>query len=394
MKKFRNDERGATALTFALVLSAMMSAIGVAIDISRVMSADGRLQDVVDSAALAGAVSAEGSLDARLAVVENALEVNAAGQFGDIVGASTIEFDDARREVVVQTRYTEKMLFAPFIGTESLDLSKTVRVAYRDVRVLPVSIALALDTSGSMHRDIEANRKYNDPGYTGNTKMDALKDSVEVLFAEVERETGSEVSLDDVLRTGLAAFSDTLTASSQFDRGKNHLGPTLARLGPAGATDTSVALAELLPDFINDRDFRTATDPDFKLDDLREYAVFMTDGANDTATANSETLRLCADIRAEGIEIYTVAFAAPDGGRQLMLNCASWNADADLPRGQRGTTDRECGAPGQADCNEPQHAALKSRYFFDATNADDMREAFAAIGRDISRNTGRVRITQ
>ena len=394
MMNFRTDQRGTTALTFALALSAMMSAIGVAVDISRVMSSDGRLQDVVDSAALAGAVAAEGSLDARIAAVETALELNAAGQFGDIVGASTIKFDDARREVVVQTRYTEKMLFAPFIGRESLDLSKTVRVAYREMQVLPVSVALALDASGSMHRDIEANRKSDEPGFTGNTKMAALKDAVELLFTEVEGVTGGGSYLDDALRTGLAAYNDTLVAVSPFSRGRSHLSSTLGSLVPDGSTDSSVAMSELYPDFLDDRNFRIVTDPDFDLDDLREYAVLMTDGDNKTANADPDTLRLCADMRADGIEIYTVAFAAPDNGRQLMLDCASWDADANLPRGQRGVSDRGCGAPGQANCDEGVHASAKSRYFFDASDADEMREAFAAIGRDISRNVGRIRVTQ
>ena len=394
MTDLYKDERGATAITFGLLLSVMMTAIGVAVDISRVMSSDARLQDVVDSAALAGAVAADDTLAARLRVVENALELNAAGEFGDIVGTSTIRFDDIRREVVVRTNYTEPMLFAPFIGRESMDLSKTVRVAYRDIKIVPVSVALALDASGSMHRDIEANRRSDEPGFTGNSKMTALKGAVEVLFTEIESAADGTTYLENALRTGLAAYNDSLVALSRFDRGRSHLTTTLEALQPDGSTDSSVAMREIYPDFLDDRDFRTANDPRFVLGDLREYAVLMTDGDNKTANADPDTLQLCADMRADGIEIYTVAFAAPAKGRQLMLDCASWDADADLPRGQRGATDRGCGAPGQENCDEGMHAPAKSRYFFDATDADEMREAFAAIGRDISRNTGRVRIKQ
>lgn len=79
MAEFRKDERGTTALMFAIALSAMMTAIGVAVDISRVTSSDALLQDVVDTAALAGAIAAEEPLDVRLQTVQKALELNAAG---------------------------------------------------------------------------------------------------------------------------------------------------------------------------------------------------------------------------------------------------------------------------------------------------------------------------
>ena len=308
------------------------------------------------------------------------------------MGSSNVKFDDTRREVIVQARYSERLLFAQFIGRENLDLSKTVSVAYRDTSLLPVSVALALDASGFMGWDIEANRRPSESGLTGNTKMDALKSAVKLLFTEIEGEVGGSDTLDAALRTGLAAYNDTLVSVSQFDNGRDHLSVSLAALQPGGSTDTSVAMAELHPDFLNDRNFRAATSSDFDPGRLREYVVLMTDGDNHVPNADPNTLQLCADMRADGIEVYTVAFAAPDKGRQLMLDCASWDADAGLPRGQRGTVNRGCGDPGQSRCRENLHAADKSRYFFDATDADEMRDAFAAIGRDISRNTGRVRI--
>ena len=54
-----------------------------------------------------------------------------------------------------------------------------------------------------------------------------------------------------------------------------------------------------------------------------KFIVFMTDGDNNYNSADSSTKLLCDKAKGEGIEVYTVAFAAPTRGKQLLAYCAS-----------------------------------------------------------------------
>jgi Flp pilus assembly protein TadG len=53
----RNDERGAVAVIFALTLTVVLAAGGIALDMARLSSTRGKLQEAVDAATLAGARS-------------------------------------------------------------------------------------------------------------------------------------------------------------------------------------------------------------------------------------------------------------------------------------------------------------------------------------------------
>lgn len=55
----------------------------------------------------------------------------------------------------------------------------------------------------------------------------------------------------------------------------------------------------------------------------KRFILFMTDGSNNYASADYDTLLLCAKAKAEGIEVFSVAFAAPAQGRNLLMKCAT-----------------------------------------------------------------------
>ena len=96
--------------------------------------------------------------------------------------------------------------------------------------------------------------------------------------------------------------------------------------------------------------------------DTKRYLVLMTDGANtispsypyhdnsSTSTANTLTSEVCTNAKAAGIEIFSIAFQVTNASLiTLLTNCAS-----------------------------------SSARFFDATNSDQLANAFDAIGRQMT----------
>ncbi len=53
------------------------------------------------------------------------------------------------------------------------------------------------------------------------------------------------------------------------------------------------------------------------------FIVFMTDGENNYNSDDTATQNICDEAKSEGIEIYTVAFAAPEDGQALLSYCAT-----------------------------------------------------------------------
>ena len=47
--------------------------------------------------------------------------------------------------------------------------------------------------------------------------------------------------------------------------------------------------------------------------ELNRFMIFMTDGDNNYSSDDTETKALCDQYKADGIEIYSVAFEAPSG---------------------------------------------------------------------------------
>jgi len=81
----------------------------------------------------------------------------------------------------------------------------------------------------------------------------------------------------------------------------------------------------------------------------KRVMLFLTDGSNNRSSYDIETIRYCDAAKADGIEIYTIAFQAPLPGQRLLQNCAN-----------------------------------DSSYYYDAQNADDLIEAFEKIGKSVS----------
>lgn len=58
-----------------------------------------------------------------------------------------------------------------------------------------------------------------------------------------------------------------------------------------------------------------------------KYIVFMTDGDNNNTSDDTLTLQWCDTARKNNVQVYTVAFMAPDRGKNLLKSCATTTAN-------------------------------------------------------------------
>jgi len=389
MASFFKDESGNIAVTFALGISVLLMGVGVAIDTLSVTKTDMRLQSVADAAALAGAYAAENKTGNRKDLVREAILANLGPNFpADIADTAIVNFDDTTQQVSVQLPYRQNTFFGSVTKVDNVNVAPISTVSYLALEPTPISIAFALDVSGSM----------GDATSDGQVKLQVLKDATRSLFSEIRDNAKRPALLDQAMRTSVATYNTDLVTSEPFDWGSDHITSSLNELSADGGTDSRPALQYVYDKLIEDRQTRLIQKPSTKMDTLKEFAIFMTDGDNNELIADPESAELCRQMRDEGIEVYSVAFAAPDKGQALLLDCASWDEDRGMMpdarrkkskcRSQKGICGKSADAPGQLKKNLTREELLlkKETYFFDAENGADFRSSFAAIGRDISRS--------
>jgi Flp pilus assembly protein TadG len=142
---FARDQRGSTAMVFALAMVPALAAIGLAIDYGRAHYAKDRLQNAVDAAALAGA---------RLPATARANREQAArGVFSSNLAATNLAavspaISASNAEVSVAASFTMPTSFMSLIGVNSVVVNAHTR-ARSQVQNGGVACLLALNPSTS-----------------------------------------------------------------------------------------------------------------------------------------------------------------------------------------------------------------------------------------------------
>lgn len=156
---FATNEDGATAIIYALVLLPLILIIGLAIDFSRIRSAQSHLQAAVDGATLSSAIdfadSASLAPGDRLTIAEETFEAIYVADIASALGGfETLSIDvdragDAGIRGTVSGRLD--LAFGGFFGRESIDLGASSAAEASPPQDL--EIILALDNTGSMFRN-------------------------------------------------------------------------------------------------------------------------------------------------------------------------------------------------------------------------------------------------
>ena len=381
---YKADRQGNFAIMAAVSVGILIMLVSAAIEITRMGSAKSKLQSITDMAVLAGAIAADSRDENRedvvlAAIAENSYKIAPM----TISGEPTVIFDDATKTVKVAIETDINSVLSKFLGNGQLGVSAESESLYAPDAVAPISIAFALDVSGSM----------NDTTGDGRIKIDTLQSSIGLLFEALEDGSKDKDKLLAVLRTGMSAYNTEMVDSMPMDYGWEDLNDAVGRLYAEGGTNSVPALQNTYDQLLQDRDFRINNGED--ISNLVEYALFMTDGNNNQPVWDQESAAICSAMKADGIELFSIAFAAEEPGEALLLNCASGDADAETgPTEDQEKNADKCmnnGSDGQGNafgtCSDNDVEDLKeskSDYYHDAENSEAFKEAFRDIGESIA----------
>jgi Flp pilus assembly protein TadG len=200
------DERGSTAIIFALILVPLMGALGMAVDGARWYSARQSTSGAIDSAVLAGARMLQVDPDnpgAALQMAASAYTANTAGR--GRVKTDTIKFvlTDSNSALSVDGNAYLKTSFLGIVGISELPLISTAssRVAKATLagsgsNSSNIEVSVMLDVTGSMCDDGQG------PCASG-AKLDGLKDAARELVKIVVQDNQSRYAS----RVALVPFS-------------------------------------------------------------------------------------------------------------------------------------------------------------------------------------------
>lgn len=404
LRKYLSNAAGNTAMIFALSAMPLILAVGAAVDYSRATQAKAALQAAVDSAALG--TSADSALVAQIMLgkgqaelkqrVENYLKANDALDVINSLDSITAEYDKKKQSIIVSVKGTLKTSLMTLAGVQNMDIGTTAEVG---IGSNALEVALVLDNTGSMGGQKLADLK------------GAARDLVGVLFENnnsFAKLAIGVVPFSEYVNIGVTTPTHGWLDNAVYPAGSVWEGCVGSRTSPQ---DESIALGKLdnytpvgvsncvipLLRLTSDRlaierkiadmsaegktyipvgllwgwNMLTEAHP---LDDAmsqsemkklggRKAIVLMTDGDNtvsasgsplndgsDVVKANNLTKKLCANAKADGLEIFTVAFQVADETiKQILDDCAS----------------------------KPEMA-------FDATNSVALKAAFLKIGQQLS----------
>ncbi len=391
----RNSE-GSFAVMGAVTMAVLVAGLSIAIDVSNGWSARQTLQDTTDAIALAAARSESDNQTELTEIAQNYLDLKFPGASGSTVKLESITRNGAVVDVV--TSKVQPTYFAGIFGHNGLDIRVASSAEYE---VRDLNLALVLDTTGSMRSQTSS----------GGTKLAALQVAADDLITQLDGSEG-EVSISVVpfaqhvnLGAGLAnenwlefpetgnnraphnwsgcvgsrlAPLDTRITSSvarvpgimtnqcpvspvlPLTKNMNSVRQSIGSLQANGYTYTPAGIAWGWRTLTPSAPFTQTVNQDANKTD--NVMVIMTDGRNTKSksgiTHNSNNQipadrtmeRMCENAKRDNIQIYTIAYEIQDQAtRDLLENCASASVN-----------------------------------FFNATNGDELGDAFSQIATSLT----------
>lgn len=384
--RFKKDEAGNFAIMAAVTAAVLVGGLAIAVDASNGHSAKQRLQDTTDAIALLaakGQIKTQADLDAA---ANEYLQMTYPGSEG-----LNIRLEDIRRDGdVVTVSATNKIptYFTGVFGKSGLDIGANSQALYSDTKL---EVALVLDTTGSMNGRKLASLKVGadnlveqlDGNNNGNIKMSVVPfaqyvnvgpNNVNANWLDVQTGNGQSVNnwngcvgsrlgrLDqrvDVARNAPVPASINIncaTPISPLTKDMNATKTAISGLTAAGWTYLPSGLMWGWRTLDSQAPFTQANN------EAEKIMIVMTDGANtrsksgpfhegkSQANADNKAERLCNKIKNENITVYTIAYEVGDTKTENLL--------------------RQCATDG-------------SKYF-DASNAQQLNDAFQAIASSLN----------
>lgn len=365
-RRILGDRSGNFAMMTAILMPVLIGAGGLAIDITNAALSRQQLQEASDAAALATATAlADGTIET--AAASDFAKDFVAGQMANFIGdtsalrdgtsataTKTTSGNATSYNVSVSSSYSMQLSgLAQVIGyrTTNIGAASTTQSGHSETQG-SVSMYLALDKSGSMGDDTATTNvenptesytytceeHYNDKGKlttkcTGTrtnyyTKIEALKLAAGKLFQELNTADPGHI----YVRTGAVSYDLVTYTPSPLAWGTTNAASYINALQSGGGTNSSdavnTAYTSLVAKNNAGNDAEDALHQEKTGQTPKKYIVFMTDGDNNDdkyggRSYDTLTKATCDKAKADGIEIYTIAFMAPDRGKALLNYCAT-----------------------------------------------------------------------
>ncbi|RDJ06580.1 pilus assembly protein TadG [Rhizobium phaseoli] len=367
LRRMFSDRGGNFGIMTAILAPVLLGAAGMAIQVGDMLISKQQLQEAADSAALATATAlANGTIQTSQA--EAFARNFVAGQMAnylqsgvDIKSATGVTVqtntsgNSTSYQVTVSPSYdltVNPLMQAVGFTTQHLSTSGTTIGGHSQTQG-SISMYLALDKSGSMGEDTatvneedptesytyDCNGHYNKKGKwiydtcTGSranyyTKIEALKMAAGNLFGQLSSADPNA----QYVRTGAVSYDIVQYTPSALAWGTSGVSTYVNALQAGGGTNSSGAMSTAYSSLTaKNAAGNDAEDSAHKLktgQTPKKYIVFMTDGDNNDDSSGGRsydtlTKATCDTAKSKGIEIYTIAFMAPEGGQALLHYCAS-----------------------------------------------------------------------
>ena len=375
------DKRGNFAVLAAFLIPVGMASAELAMDISGLMAQRARVQAAADSAAIAaGAALAneQATIDQAKQLALNFVKGQLSQELGeiaqsqqkdgpkspyanfDIGGCTNVAVTQSTGvgttkvfDVTVSTCLQKQLTVLGALSGGSLQMLKaTGSTKSMTASQKALSMYLVLDRSGSMADNTDTATGTTTYTYscgwrktcTGTKttyliKIDALKQAADALMKQISTADPDQY----YARLGAVSYNSAMDTPQPLGWGTVAVSNYVNALVASGGTDSSNAFKQAYQSLTAATENSLHQSKNGQIPD--KFIVFMTDGENNYASADTATKQWCDSARAAGVQVYSIAFMAPDTGKALLSYCAT-------------------------DAN----------HFFAAENASDMIAAFKYIG--------------
>ncbi|MFP3545582.1 pilus assembly protein TadG-related protein [Rhizobium sp. SIMBA_035] len=351
-----HDRSGNFGIFTAILVPILIGSAGVAIDVSNMVASQRQLQEASDSAALAAASALADGKVADAAAAQQLAKDFVAGQMANYLSASDAAYlkNNVTVNVVTTTTATGKsykvnvsaaynMGLTPLMsvfGKKSVSLaSNSATTSGTNDTKTALSMELVLDQSGSMGYDTTTCAKYKSDNKTCKTyviKIDALKAAAGKLFDALDKADPQHA----LVRTGVVSYNNGILRDSSnkiigvspmnwgTSVGRTYVS-TLQATGGTDATEPVQVSTAAIQKSTDGSDAESKEHVKKGNTTVDRYIVLMTDGemTGNSSTWNStkdKNVRdACDASKKAGVQIFTVAFMAPDKGKSLLQYCAS-----------------------------------------------------------------------
>ena len=331
---FTKDERGSFLPLAGLTLPVVLLASMATLQYSGIQQAKGKVQSSVDAAIMAAAIEANKIEDqsdtaAIMAKIQETFEPFLNANLESIGGSFTyqtqaVTYNPDTKRINAKVDFQFPSFVKQFTGKDSYGHAVNSSVDLSAKKKTALSMFLVLDKSGSM-------------GWSG--RMTALKSAVNQLYLQFKAEDPDR----KYIRTGAIAYDSNTRGSLPPNWNPKEANNYTQALRPWGGTNSMRGMQRAYTFLKGQREFNKHA----KRNDsqVKRAILLMTDGINSHHSYDTGTLNYCSQAKTEGIEVFTVAFTAPSAAQQLLSQCAS-----------------------------------SSAHYFNATNSQQLLDAFKAIG--------------